>query len=79
MYFGDVVQLGERLACTEEVSGSNPLISICFKIEFKLGVLGGMMKKLISFLSVLCVALFALMPSFNCFSSRYESIPETRR
>ena len=26
--FGDVVQLGERLACTEEVAGSNPAISI---------------------------------------------------
>ncbi len=25
---GDVAQLGERLPCTEEVRGSNPLISI---------------------------------------------------
>jgi hypothetical protein len=25
--FGDVAQMGERLPCTEEVRGSNPLIS----------------------------------------------------
>jgi hypothetical protein len=25
---GDVAQMGERLVCTEEVTGSNPVISI---------------------------------------------------
>ena len=33
---GDVAQLGERLPCTEEVSGSSPLISTRMQLRSRL-------------------------------------------